>query len=681
MKRFIPGWYTLARRFTLALIGAFLSLPAGAQSSAPTKNEEVKLEDMLRPPALSSPIFSKSGKYFAATAPSPSTKRMNLVVVDMATRKGEIITGFKDFDVIDVHWVGDERLVFSLGQLNSPTGVGRYAGGGLFVVSRDGKENKSLAPTVQESKNRNQVHRSLTHFRTIPDNTEEIIASGNMTHAESIDLYRLNLRTGKYALVTGGRPASYTQSWLLDTKLVPRVVTAWVKDSFTFVVYYRAGEDAPWTEIGRYDMNKPPIFHPLAIESDGKTLQVATNAGRDTMAVYRFDPESKKLGEMIAQHPRYDMGANAGGSPVSGVSVDPLTNKVLGFRVAAAKPEVAWVDPDYAKIQRMLDAALPGLINSFYRAPGTSKRVVTSYSDRSPTRWYILDEEKKTIEEIGSSRPWLDGKLVEQRPFLFKTRDGLEIPGYYFLPKNYQPGTKLPTIMHIHGGPHARADHWGRGFGYMEAQLFASRGYAVVVPNFRITPGMGSKVYFSGFGTFGRQMSEDHEDALKWAVEQGFADPQRACISGASYGGYAALQAMIKTPKLFKCAISGLAPTDLEYQLTTFDGDTATHEVGVKLWKGILGTEDLSSQLVKDISPVYNADKIKGAVFLYAGEDDLRVPIRQITRMNDALEKAGNPAKAYVVKKEEGHGFGKLENNLDLYTQVLKFLEEQIGKP
>jgi dipeptidyl aminopeptidase/acylaminoacyl peptidase len=329
----------------------------------------------------------------------------------------------------------------------------------------------------------------------------------------------------------------------------------------------------------------------------------------------------------------------------------------------------------------MLDAALPGLINSFYRAPGTSKRVVTSYSDRSPTRWYILDEEKKTIEEIGSSRPWLDGKLVEQRPFLFKTRDGLEVPGYYFLPKNYQPGTKLPTIMHIHGGPHARADHWGRGFGYMEAQLFASRGYAVVVPNFRITPGMGSKVYFSGFGTFGRQMSEDHEDALKWAVEQGFADPNRACISGASYGGYAALQAMIKTPKLFKCAISGLAPTDIEYQLTTFDGDTATSEVGVKLWKGILGTEDLSSQLVKDISPVYNADKIKGAVFLYAGEDDLRVPIRQITRMNDALEKAGNPAKAYVVKKEEGHGFGKLENNLDLYTQVLKFLEEQIGKP
>jgi len=678
MKRFIPGGRTPAGRIFIALIALAAAVLPGLAGAA---SDEVTLDDLLRAPALSNPIFSRSGKFFAATAPSPSNKRMNLVVVDMATRKGQLITGFKDFDVIDVHWVGEDRLVFSLGQFNSPTGPGRFAGGGLFMVSRDGSEQKNLAPTVQESKNRNQLHRSLDFYRTLPDNTEEIIASGNMTHAGSTDLYRLNILTGKYSLLTGGRPDSYTGGWLLDSKLVPRVVTAWVKDTLTEVVYYRSGAEAPWKEIARYDMNKPPIFRPLAFESDDKTLQVATNAGRDTMAVYRFDPETKKLGEMIAQHPRYDMGADAGGGGVAGVVTDPRSNKILGYSVNGAKPEVVWTDPDYARIQRMLDTAMPKLTNSFRRQPGTKKLVVTSYSDVSPTRWYILDEEAKTLEEIGSSRPWLDGKLVEQRPFLFKTRDGLEIPGYYFLPKGYKAGTKLPTIMHIHGGPHARADYWGRGFGWMEAQVFASRGYAVVVPNFRITPGMGSKVYFSGFGTFGRQMSEDHEDALKWAVDQGFADPARVCISGASYGGYASLQAMVKTPGLFKCAIAGLAPTDLEYQLTTFDGDTATNEAGVKLWKGILGTEELGSKLVRDISPLFNAEKIKGAVFLYAGEDDIRVPIDQINRMDKALKAAGNPAKAYVVKKEEGHGFGKTENRIDLYTQVLKFLEEQIGKP
>ena len=81
-----------------------------------------------------------------------------------------------------------------------------------------------------------------------------------------------------------------------------------------------------------------------------------------------------------------------------------------------------------------------------------------------------------------------------------------------------------------------------------------------------------------------------------------------------------------------------------------------------------------------DIPPVNHASKVKGAIFLYASEDDTRVPIDQINRMDKALKAAGNPAKAYVVKPLEGHGYGKTENAVDLYNQMLKFLDEQIGK-
>ena len=175
-------------------------------------------------------------------------------------------------------------------------------------------------------------------------------------------------------------------------------------------------------------------------------------------------------------------------------------------------------------------------------------------------------------------------------------------------------------------------------------------------------------------------MSDDHEDALKWGVDQGFVDPQRVCISGASYGGYAALQALVKSNDMWKCAVAGLAVTDFKFQLTTPQGDTFYNEAGVTFWKSILGENDLSAKLVKDISPLYSADKIKRAVFLYAGQDDIRVPINQIDDMNSALAKAGNPTKAFVVKEKEGHGFGKLENNVDLYNQILEFLNSQIGK-
>ena len=660
------------------LLACVLALNFVGGATAALAAEPFSLEEFFKNPSLAGPTLSRSGKYLAATAPLKG--RMNLMVLDLDTRKGTLLTSFEDFDVIDVHWVGNDRLVFSLGQANSPTGPGQFDGGGLFVVGRDGTGSRRLATTVRESRGRNQLHRSLSFHSTIPGNSDEIIAEGNMTSADSEDLYRLNLNNGRTVLLTSGRPADLTSDWLLDSKQVPRVVVANVRNELTRVVYYRKGESSAWEEIARYSRDKGAVIVPLAFESDDQMLQVATNKDRDTMAVYRYDPNSKKLGELVAAHPRYDIGANSEGETVPGAVIHPETNQILGYRVEADKPEITWIDEGRVKTQKLIDASLPGTINSFTRIGEGKRLLVASFSDVKPSRWYLLEEEKRTLEEIGASRPWLDNKLVEQRPFTYKTRDGLEIPGYLFLPKDYKPGTRLPTILHIHGGPFARADTFRGGFGVREGQLFASRGYAVVVPNFRITPGMGNKIYSAGFGSVGRQMSEDHEDALKWAIDQGYADPKRACISGASYGGYAALQAMVKTPDMFKCAIAGLAVTDFQYQLTTPDGDTYRNDPAVEFWKAVLGTKDLNSQLIRDISPVNNASKIKGAVFLYAGENDIRVPIDQIYRMDKALKAAGNPAKGFVIKAKEGHGYGKLENNVDLYTQVLKFLDEQIGK-
>jgi dipeptidyl aminopeptidase/acylaminoacyl peptidase len=665
--------------FCFLISAIFSSPPLSFAQTSPTKSDLMSIEDIWRQPDLSGLTLARDGKSMAATVPFKG--RMNLAVIDLETRKSNLLSGYDDYDVLGVTWVGSEYLLYSLGQFNSPTGPGQFDGGGLFVIKRDGTEFRRLSPTVREMRaQRLTVFRQLSLYRTIPGNTEEIVAEGNMTAADSQDLYRLNIKTGRYTLMTRGRPTDLTSDWILDSKLVPRVVTANVKDKLTKVVYYRKDEKSDWYEIARYEANKGPVFVPLTFTADDQTLEVAFNGGRDTMAVYRYDPNTKTMGEMIASHPKYDMGAAADGSGVAGVITDPITDKVLGYSVNAAKPERVWIDERYATTQRTLDASLPDRINSFRRTPDGKRLLVTSYSDTLPVRWYIYDEEKKTLESIGSSRSWLDGKLVEQRIMTYKTRDGLEIGGYYFLPKDYKPGTKLPTIVHIHGGPFARADFWGRGFGVTEGQLLASRGYAVIVPNYRITPGLGAKIYYAGFGTVGRQMSDDHEDALKWGIEQGFVDPSRACLSGASYGGYAALQALVRDNGMWKCAVAGLAVTDYKYQLTSRDGDTATNEAGVTYWKSVLGTTDLDSTLAKEISPVFNASKIKRPVFLYAGLDDIRVPIAQIKRMKNALEEAGNPVKGYVAKEKEGHGFGKLENNIDLYTKMLAFLEEYLRK-
>ncbi len=658
------------------LIASALLLSAAAQGEA-VSNAPLSVGDYLKQPVVANPILSPNGKYIAVSA--PVNGRMNIVIIDLETRKGTAITNFGNFDVLGSTWVGNDRLLFSLGQTNSPTGPGQFDGGGLFLVSRDGKESKQLSKTVKETRTSGQyLHRGIGLLRTIPGNDDEVVVVGNLRSSDSEDVYRLNLRNGRTTLVTSNRPER-ASGWILDTDRVPRVMNSWIKDNQICVTHYRKSDDEPWQEIFRTDQTKGPSFAVLGFMSDNKTLMVAANPGRDTMAVYKFDPETKQFGDLLVQHPRYDMGADASGESVPGLITEPGTDRVKGYVVNADKPQTVWIDEKEARTQAAIDGALPNTRNSFRRFAGSSRVLVHSYSDVRPSRWYLLDEDKRTLEDLFASKPWLDEKhLVEQRSFILKTRDGLEIPSYYYLPKTYKAGDKLPTIVHIHGGPAVRADSWAQGFGYMEAQLFASRGYAVVVPNFRVTPGLGTKVYYAGFGTMGRQMSEDHEDAVAWAVKEGFADPKRVCMSGASYGGYATLRALAKTPDLFKCGIAGLVVSDIDKLLNSQAGDVATSEAGIAFFHELVGFSKNKNALT-EYSPVNMAAQMKAPLFMYAGSDDIRTPLEQTMGMIKALEAAGNPPKVVVIKKEEGHGFGKIENSIELYEKILNFLDEQIG--
>ena len=312
---------------TLAALLSFSPL-AGAQTSKPADQKAGKplsIEDVWKRPAIAQPLLSPNGRYFAVL--SPVNDRLNLAIVDLETRKGVAITNFRDFDVQDVAWVGNERLVYSLGQYNAPSGAGLQEGGGFFMVSRDGKESRQLSATVRDLRRTNSyVYRGYTYLRSVPGSDEEIIAIGNIRSEDSADVYRLNVRTGRAALLTSNRPERVLFDdgsddeapigWVLDGNLVPRVAVSNPKDTTVSIVFYRKDESSPWVELTRYDFVKGPAFVPLYFEKDNQTLLVASNAGRETMAVYRYDPNTKKLGELVAQHPRFDMGADAAGAAV-----------------------------------------------------------------------------------------------------------------------------------------------------------------------------------------------------------------------------------------------------------------------------------------------------------------------------------------------------------------------------
>jgi len=641
------------------------------------------IEAYFGPPKTMGIALSPNGKYIATSVPNKG--RMNLAVVDLSARSINVLTSFENFDVVDFEWVGNKRLVFSLGNVNEPRNGDHQRGGGLYAIDRDGANPRVLTESVATQASAGRfIYRGLSYLGPVPDEegteSDDVLALSNERSVKIMDVVRVNTRTGRKQLLTTQVPGE-VQEWVLDRNAVPRIAITHPSGTQA-VVFYRDNADSPWQEIHRAELGRDSFdpdllnFIPLAFDYDNRTLYVAANpGGRDRAAIFKFDTTTKKFGDLVAEHSLVDV--------TSGLRFDRDKKKLVGITIEADRPVTKWFDADYERVQKMLDAALPGAYNGFTRARigGEKKTLVVSQSDRQPARYYILDDTKLTLEEVLSTNDKLGpAQLVEQRPIIVPTRDGKHIPGYLFLPKDYKAGQRLPLLIDVHGGPMVRADFWGwgRGIGVMEGQFFASRGYAVILPNFRMTPGFGADIFTSGLREIGRKMSEDKEDALAWAVAQGIADAKRVCIFGHSYGGYATLAGLVKTPDLYRCGVASMAPSDLRLMLTSAHGDIPHNEGGVQFWEAIQGNLKTERDFIDAASPVFHAARIKSPLLIIHGEDDIRVPLEQAEHMRDALRKVGTEPE-WLVVPEEGHGFGKAENRYLMYTKMLDFFDRQLG--
>ncbi|MEH0167975.1 alpha/beta hydrolase family protein [Roseateles microcysteis] len=668
-----PGWaHAVMAGFALslaALAEGALAQTAGAQP--------LPVAAYMAPADFAQVTISPNGRYLAAL--SPLKGKRNLVVLDLETMKSRAVTVFSNFDVVNYNWVGSEFLLFSLGTLDTPTGADYGDGGGLFAVRADGTGFRKLVATVGEQRGEGaMVYRSMSYRSSVPGSSTEIFASGNL-RTDREDVFRVNLVTGERKVLTAEKPGLVVQ-WVLDREGAVRAAVLHNKEDATEAelvrtVLIRDTADSPWREVARFtDEDKHRRWALVSFAPDNRNLIVRSTVGRATSALFLYDIEKKALGEMLMGHPRYD-------SSEAQWLRDANSREIVGVAIDADRRQVSYFDPDYAAIHAAMQKVFPDQVVSLQRT-SAGRTLVTAFSDRKPHTYQLYDETAKTLKPLLRSRRDLNEQsLVEMRPFLLKTRDGLEIPSYYFLPADYQPGQKLPTIVHVHGGPHVRADTWGpmSGGGVREAQLFASRGYAVILPNHRITPGFGGKIFEAGWGQVGRKMSDDHEDAARWGVAQGFVDPARICITGGSYGGYASLWATIRSADVFKCSAAGFSIGDMERQQKSTQTDYTASRSGVAQWKRLLGVKGDDWAPAREVSPALHAERSSIPLFIYAGASDRRTPLEQTELMIDALKKAGKPPELVMIKADEAHGYGKLENNIELYEAKLKFFDKHIG--
>jgi dipeptidyl aminopeptidase/acylaminoacyl peptidase len=623
-----------------------------------------------KPPVIPVDVFMRRQE-FAAMSLSPNGDKLaalvpvkdrdNLVVIDLAKRTRQTITNFVEYDVVDFDWINNDRLYVRVADGRDALGEARYLG--TWAVNTDGSGIRNLTDL-----------RRLAPLKTIDGDTKgEMYVTMNLRNRAIADVYRLNTNTGRSELLTFKNPGE-TQSWLLDWNDQPLVAVSLDPDTLVQIVWYRPNVDAPWGELWRNLPDEVDVSQlPAAFTPDGKKLLVSSNKGRDKSAIFEFDIASKKLGDLVFEHPLIDVSG--------GLIWSRSQKKLLGISYSAEKPSVKWFDSDMEKLQRSIDNALKGKTNflSFNTAGDVKRVLVTSLSDTDPGMTLLYDTTNTSLEPLPPRRPWINPENISPRQYMaYKARDGLNIPAWVTIPKG-TTGKKLPLIVNIHGGPNARSFEgieWGR---YSEAAFFSNRGYVVLEPEPRASTGFGRKHLQSGYKQWGQTMQDDITDGVKFLIEQGIVDKDRVCLYGGSYGGYASLMGVIREPDMFKCSLPWIAVSDLPLLLTDTLSDTNNSRLNFEVLQDRnLGNIKKDKDMLSRMSPVNNADKIKVPVLLVMGELDVRVPLRHGTSMRDAMNRAG-VKNELVIYKGEAHGFNKQENVVDFFTRAEKFFATYIG--
>ena len=442
----------------------------------------------------------------------------------------------------------------------------------------------------------------------------------------------------------------------------------WRDDQYYYHSAYREDEDSDWKELELSEKSKQNLIVESINKAGDKAYAWGTVGDKEVYTLFELDLKTGEYTQVFdgmstdIEHIIYDPET---GAPVVGVSHPAKAKYHYRATKSATKSKVA-------NLHKALVGSFAGQTTLFASmSKDGSKILVRVFSDINPGEYYLFDANTKQAQFLWANRSWLDPrKMASSTPFKFETSDKTELNGYITLPNNLAVDKKAPLVVMIHGGPQTRDFYQFDS----EVQLLANHGYAVMQVNFRGSEGYGSAFRRAGYLEWGGKMIQDIIDATNYVTTHFNVDSDRMCTYGASYGGYAALMATVRAPDLYKCAIGYDGIYDLNYAFS--ESDTMRLLGGKAYLERVLGTDP---KRLNEFSPVNHADKIKAKVMLIHGDKDTRVPVINAEKMLEKLEAAGQKVP-YLNFSKSGHGVRDPEGRLELYTALLKHLEENIAK-
>lgn len=601
----------------------------------------VKLERFFENPERSSFRLSPNGQRVAWL--SNWKNRLNLYVSKLnsvgTAKEEQQLTHSDDEDIRGFFWARENHIVFAKDR------KGREAVH-LFGVSVEDKTITNYTPYPG------------THCRLIdklPEDPEHIVFSMNHRNKQIFDLYRLNLNSGAISLIEEN-PGGIA-SWLTSTD--GNVHIARFTNHVDSGILYRKSADTPWEIL--FETHFKNSIVPLHFDPARNILVVGDNLESDTIAIREYNIISRQFVQTLFHEPDFD---------ITGIIRCPRNKRIIGYKFSGHRPEVKYSDNLYKKVVENIRGIDP---LPHYRVTSVSRDenrfLLKTYSDTSLGKHFLYDASSNQTNQLSDSSPWTkEQPLPPMQQITFKARDDMTITGYLTLP--HKSSNPSPLLVIPHGGPSIR-DHWGYD---PETQFFANRGYAVLQVNYRGSTGFGKQFWTAGFKQWGLQMLDDIVDGVSWTIQQGYVDPRRVGIMGASYGGYLALMATIRYGENFKCAISCCGITNILTFLDTLPKNWLPYLEMIYETTG--HPIDDKAQLV-ETSPELQADLIQAPIFLAHGKNDPRVSYLESERIYEKLRTNGIQVD-YLLKTDEGHGFRKQENRFDFYRRVESFLQTHL---
>ena len=633
--------------------------PAASTVSAPPAATAgiVPVADFFRNAPIAKALLSPDGRLVLMVIRSRETGLRKLTLIDLD--KHTLSDVYQPFDPREefsgIEWVSDDTFVFMH--------TGDLPGDGALTAIRWQRDSKG-EPTLQQKRWSGSFwmvdphlhgggHVLLGEMYRSDQQTQECMLTADVVSGPQI----LEFNACDVPLEEG------TIGTLSDNEGKLRVVARIAADKLVHFSRPTMTGDG-WKEFKAIDPLKEH-FWPIAVAEDGHDLLVLSNRDRSTDGLFEYAPDSDKLVRTLFANDDAD---------VADWHFDATRRKLVYLTwYAGGEPHYEVLDTVARNAMPALDQAFPGQTVVPWSFSDDGKRaLVYVYDDTYAGGYYAFDSTTHKSVPLGDRKPWIKPhSMAHVKVGTLKTQDGLDVG--YLLTLPVIKAARYPLVVIPHGGPIGVFDD--RTFD-PEAQLLASRGYAVLKINYRGSGANGLKFEEAGKRQWGLKIEDDISAVVHSLLRTEPLDEGRLCIFGASYGGYSALISAIREPALYKCAASLAGVTDIPLLYDT--SDVQQDAVVRKAMVDLIGDPTTDADKLRSVSPVYLADKVQCPVLIAQGEKDTQVDLEQAYRMKVALEALHKPV-VYLTYSRMGHGFDNPAAEADFYTKLLAFLDANIG--